>query len=178
MARRLGWNGRAVRTPSLGLPTPAKIRDLRPRPQNFPRTLSPSHSPSHSHKTLEASSLLWLPPLPASPGTPGHARPHLTEHPTPGGQGQGPGGLGEREEGLPRPLRRPAREKGLEGAARRRRQATTAGPEPSGLPAGRSSATGLVAAIAGSKAAPRGPRKPCAQSAGGMRPPPQRLGPV
>lgn len=169
MAQGLGWGDRTVHTPSLSLPTPVKIRDLRPRPQSFPRRLIPSHSPTH--KSLEASPFPWLSPVPSSPGTLGPARPHLTEHPTPGGQGQGPGGPGKREEGLPRRSAAPLG-KGLQGAARRRRQAPTAGPEPSGLPrGGRSSATGRVAAVACSRAALWGPRKPCTWGAGGMRPP-------
>lgn len=98
--------------------------------------------------------------------------PHLTEHRTPRGQGQGPGGPGKREEGLPRRSAAPLG-RGLETAARRRRQAPTAGPaSPPGCPGGgKSSATGWVAAVACSRAALWGPRKRCAQGAGGMRPP-------
>lgn len=155
----------ASRTPSR-----VKIRDLRPRPQSFLRTLSPSDSPSHSHKTLEASPIPWLPPVPASPGTPGHARPHLTEHPTPGGQGQGPGGLGKREEGLPRPFRRPARKRARRG---RQKEAPNAHGGSRALPAAPGKAfshrSGRCSRLLWSH--PWGPRKPCAQDAGGMRPP-------
>lgn len=62
---------RAVRTPPPSLWTASQIS---------PRTCSPSHPLSHSHKAPK-------PP----PGTPGLARPHCTQHSTPGGQGRGPG---------------------------------------------------------------------------------------
>lgn len=42
----------------------------------------------------------------ASPGTRGIARPHRIQHPTPGGQGQGPGGPGPAEERAGRAARR------------------------------------------------------------------------
>lgn len=108
--------------------------------------------------------------MPASPGTPGHARPHLTEHPTPGGQGQGSGEPEKREEELPRPLRRPARKRARRG---RQKEAPGVHGGSRALPA----TPGKVSSHRSGRGSrrlwshPWGPRKPCAQGAGEMRPP-------
>lgn len=92
----------------------------------------------------------------AFPGTRGIARPHCIQHPTPGGQGHGPGGPGPAEERAGR-------------AARRRRQSCAFGPPepPATCRWQRSPAPSCR----------RRPRKPRTQGAVG-RGPAGRLGPV